>query len=116
MTDRLAMWQLVCDKLEQIEGMFDETMSNLEAAFAPDDVVGPTLPLPRYLELHERDIITKALAKHGGVIAETAEALGMKRTTLSERMKRLGIKGHEEDAEERILSEEMRLRFLSLLR
>jgi DNA-binding NtrC family response regulator len=62
---------------------------------------GETLPqeLPQrkgadlydYLRICERDHIEAALAEHEGRIAATAEALGLSRKNLWERMKRLGM-------------------------
>jgi DNA-binding NtrC family response regulator len=62
---------------------------------------GQTLPSDRpeardaglyeYLRACERDHIETALAEHGGRIAATADALGISRKNLWERMKRLGM-------------------------
>jgi two-component system, NtrC family, response regulator HydG len=47
--------------------------------------------LYEYLRACERDHIETALAEHGGRIAATADALGISRKNLWERMKRLGM-------------------------
>jgi two-component system response regulator AtoC len=47
--------------------------------------------LAAYLESTERDYIQSVLRQHSGQIARTAEALGISRKNLWERMKRLGI-------------------------
>ena len=49
--------------------------------------------LNRLLEDYERRIIIAELERAGGVIARAARALGMDRTTLSRRLRRLGIGG-----------------------
>lgn len=47
--------------------------------------------LKTHLERVERDIISRALKENFGVIAWAADSLGMRRTTLIDRMSRLGI-------------------------
>lgn len=49
------------------------------------------ITLPRLLELHERLIIVQTLTRHGFSRSRTATALGISRTHLWRRMKRLGI-------------------------
>jgi transcriptional regulator with GAF, ATPase, and Fis domain len=44
---------------------------------------------------YERQIITEELARAGGVLAAAARALGVDRSTLSKRCKRLGLRGTE---------------------
>ncbi|MBP0445380.1 sigma-54-dependent Fis family transcriptional regulator [Roseomonas sp. SSH11] len=51
----------------------------------------PVLSLADARDAAERDHIRRMLVRFGGRIAETAQALGVSRTTLWERMKRLGI-------------------------
>ena len=48
--------------------------------------------LARALEAYEREIIVTELHRAGGVIARAARELGMDRTTLSRRLRRLGVK------------------------
>ena len=49
---------------------------------------GCTTRWPRY----ERQLIEAALRAHGGVQKQAAELLGLKPTTLNEKIKRLGIR------------------------
>ncbi len=69
----------------------------------PDDVVKEPSPVPgvalrpgmsyqQAVEEYEKSLIRAALAESSGVQRRAAELLGMKPTTLSERMKRLGIR------------------------
>ena len=48
-------------------------------------------PLAERVASYERQLIIEALRKHGGSRTETAEALGVGRKTLYEKMKKLGI-------------------------
>lgn len=60
----------------------------------PDDVAGSWARLQREraaLEDLERQIVTLALARHGGVVARAARDLGLARTGLLSRMSTLGI-------------------------
>lgn len=50
-------------------------------------------PLEEQLMTQERATVKAALDAAGGVIADAARALGMERTTLSRRLKRLGLTG-----------------------
>jgi two-component system response regulator AtoC len=49
--------------------------------------------LSTILEDHERELIRAELDRSGGVIARAARALGLERTTLTRRVKQLGLKG-----------------------
>jgi formate hydrogenlyase transcriptional activator len=58
--------------------------------------LGTSAPIPpaepaRTLQASERDLILRALREANGVVATAASALGMKRTTLNSKMKKLGI-------------------------
>ena len=106
----------LCEKLVSTEKMLSEALSNLEAAMSEDDVIGPALSLADYMRIHERDIIARAFEKWAYDMTLTAESLGIKRTTLLEKMKRFNITRNTPDVNERLRAEEMRLRFLSLLR
>ncbi len=56
------------------------------AQYLPDD----GLDLPKYLEDLERDLIRRSLARTGGNKHKAAELLGLKRTTLVEKLRRIG--------------------------
>jgi sigma-54 specific flagellar transcriptional regulator A len=49
------------------------------------------LPLKGLLELLETRLIKQALDKSDGVVAQAAEILGLRRTTLVEKIRKLGI-------------------------
>jgi DNA-binding NtrC family response regulator len=49
------------------------------------------LDLPAYLEAIERDLIQRCLHRTGGNRNRAAELLRIKRTTLVEKLKRLGL-------------------------
>jgi formate hydrogenlyase transcriptional activator len=62
----------------------------------PLAALGTSAPIPpaepaRTLQASERDLILRALREANGVVATAASALGMKRTTLNSKMKKLGI-------------------------
>jgi len=54
---------------------------------------GEGFDLKRHLGLIEEDLIRMALEETGGVIARAARLLGIRRTTLVEKLKRRGLKG-----------------------
>jgi transcriptional regulator of acetoin/glycerol metabolism len=67
-------------------------MSPLPAALAPAG--GPTSVMQAERadrERRERELLVRALAAAGGNKAEAARALGMARSTLVSRLKRLGL-------------------------
>ena len=55
----------------------------------------PSRPLADYLMDCERDYLRMVLEQHGGHITHTAEALGITRKTLWEKMRRLGLQARE---------------------
>ena len=60
---------------------------------SPADVLATCkgMPLKEYLESIEIALIDAALKQAGGIVAHAAETLQIRRTTLSEKMKRYGI-------------------------
>ncbi|MBI4757137.1 MAG: sigma-54-dependent Fis family transcriptional regulator [Betaproteobacteria bacterium] len=56
----------------------------------------PSPPLAEYLMACERDYLQVALQRHGWHMTHTAEAMGITRKTLWEKMRRLGIQAREE--------------------
>jgi len=52
---------------------------------------GPGHGLKDYLSEIEEQLIRKALAESSGTVAEAAKALGMRRTTLVEKLRKFGI-------------------------
>ncbi len=65
----------------------------MAGAMAPRDVIAACngMSLKEYLESIEIALIDAALAEAGGIVAHAAERLQIRRTTLSEKMKRFGI-------------------------
>jgi DNA-binding NtrC family response regulator len=57
----------------------------------------PVLPLREALEDSERRIILAALTRHQGRRKETADELGVNRTTLFNKMRKYGLMAHEFD-------------------
>ena len=59
------------------------------------EVEEPTVArsLSRILEDQERELIRAELDRAGGVIARAARALGLERTTLTRRLRQLGLRG-----------------------
>jgi len=60
---------------------------------SPEDVLAACngMPVKEYLESIEIALIDAALKQAGGIVAHAAETLQIRRTTLSEKMKRYGI-------------------------
>jgi len=56
-----------------------------------DPEFGPGRGLKDYLNDIEEQLIRKALAESGGIVADAAKALGMRRTTLVEKLRKFGI-------------------------
>ena len=68
------------------DGLFrEEYFQAKEAAF------GDGFGLKEYLNAIEEELIQKALAESGGTVAGAAKALGMRRTTLVEKLRKFGI-------------------------
>jgi sigma-54 specific flagellar transcriptional regulator A len=68
------------------------------AAAAPELATDPELPpdgmdLRAYLENLERRLITQALASAGGTVAHAARLLGLRRTTLVEKLRKYELTG-----------------------
>lgn len=59
--------------------------------YAQNQTIGESINLPEILKGIETEIILNALKLSGGNIAESATLLGIKRTTLQEKIKRHGI-------------------------
>jgi len=64
------------------------TFGQLEAQSLPDQGID----LKAHLASLEAEYIEEALARSGGTVSKAAAMLGMQRTTLVEKMKKLGIK------------------------
>jgi len=97
----------VHDPLAELKNLADEDLP--EAANAGDElavpaVAGNVLPmqaavalpeegmdLRAYLENLERSLITKALEAAGGTVAQAARLLGLRRTTLVEKLRKYGL-------------------------
>ncbi|AWB67367.1 sigma-54-dependent Fis family transcriptional regulator [Saccharobesus litoralis] len=68
------------------DGSDEENTAQL-IAYLPEEGIN----LKEYLAELEIDLINQALAMHAGVVARAAEVLGIRRTTLVEKMKKYGI-------------------------
>ncbi len=64
----------------------------LVPAVSPQRPSAPSGPLAEAVDAQERAMIDAALQAAGGVIADAARALGVERSTLSRRVKRLGLR------------------------
>ena len=69
-----------------------ETVVQTWASIAPLDVAIPEegFDLPGYIDRLEREVIARALEKTGGNKGAAAKLLNLKRTTLVEKLKRMG--------------------------
>jgi DNA-binding NtrC family response regulator len=72
--------------------------SALADSLAADSVALAPLALKQLLAEAEATLIAQALAASNGTIAESARLLGLKRTTLVEKLKRMGLKAANEAA------------------
>ncbi|MDI7247987.1 MAG: sigma-54 dependent transcriptional regulator [Bacillota bacterium] len=63
------------------------------AGGAAVDAAGGEMEFDEAVDSYKRELISRALERAGGVQARAAEILGIKRTTLNEMMKRLGMTG-----------------------
>jgi DNA-binding NtrC family response regulator len=80
----------------QIElGDLPPTVQAAGASIAPVETPIPEegFDLPGYIDRLERDVIARALEKTGGNKGAAAKLLNLKRTTLVEKLKRLGARG-----------------------
>ena len=69
----------------------DSTSDEEDSAAQSDAVEGPMPRLEEFLRLQEREFIRQALQRHDFQIGVTADALGISRKSLWERMKRMAI-------------------------
>jgi sigma-54 specific flagellar transcriptional regulator A len=53
------------------------------------------MDLRAYLNDIEHGLIVEALARSGGTVSQAARLLGLRRTTLVEKMRRFGLSGNE---------------------
>ncbi len=83
--------------VRELRNVADRCVLGIEAGVAPFAVAataGPR-PLAETVEVFERALIADALARNGGSLARTAEALGVAKTTLHDKIRkyRLGEQG-----------------------
>lgn len=78
-----------------LEDLPAEVAATLSPGFAQPD----SAPLKQALQLPEKQIILQMLETHNWSRQETAKALGINRTTLYKKMKRLGIREPQETAD-----------------
>ena len=69
---------------------FDDD-STEEASLAPASLPADGVDLKSLLQELEQQYISQALEREGGVITRAAQLLGLQRTTLAEKMKKLGM-------------------------
>jgi sigma-54 specific flagellar transcriptional regulator A len=100
-----AMPPAAADPLAELKSLSDADGSAAEplpatappAAHAPPDLDTPVelpdggMDLREYLENLERRLISKALASAGGTVAQAARLLGLRRTTLVEKLRKYGL-------------------------
>jgi DNA-binding NtrC family response regulator len=72
--------------------------ARLAQSLAAEARIAPGVELKRLLAQAEATLIAQALEASNGTIAESARLLGLKRTTLVEKLKRLGLKAANEAA------------------
>jgi len=83
--------------VRELRNVADRCVLGIEAGVAPFAVSTPAGPRPlaETVEAFERALIADALARNGGSLARTAEALGAAKTTLHDKIRkyRLGEQG-----------------------
>jgi len=83
--------------VRELRNVADRCVLGIEAGFAPFATEAPAGPRPlaETVEAFERALIADALARHGGSLARSAEALGVAKTTLHDKIRkyRLGETG-----------------------
>jgi two-component system C4-dicarboxylate transport response regulator DctD len=83
--------------VRELRNVADRCVLGIEAGVAPFAVAAPAGPRPlaETVEAFERALIADALARNGGSLARTAEALGVAKTTLHDKIRkyRLGEQG-----------------------
>ncbi len=91
--DHRLLPQRYSGNYEAIPARAGNSANVMAAAMAPHDVISACngMSLKEYLESIEIALIDAALAEAGGIVAHAAERLQIRRTTLSEKMKRYGI-------------------------
>jgi DNA-binding NtrC family response regulator len=67
------------------------TESPLHAVRSAPTPVLPARPLPDAVEEYERGVILESLRRHQGVVAKAAEALGISRTNLHNKLRKHGL-------------------------
>jgi sigma-54 dependent transcriptional regulator, flagellar regulatory protein len=77
------------DREAGLQAMSDQ--DSLPAGEAEEPGFGPGRGLKDYLNDIEEQLIRKALGESGGIVADAAKLLGMRRTTLVEKLRKFGI-------------------------
>ena len=83
--------------VRELRNVADRCVLGIEAGVAPFAAAAPAAPLAlaESVESFERALIADALGRHGGSLSRTAEALGVAKTTLHDKIRkyRLGEQG-----------------------
>jgi hypothetical protein len=95
--DALARILDLCEHMQRDQAAIQATARDLFSALAATRMPGrpraPRIPLslPRLLAAYERSLVLWALARSRGEQTTAARLLGIRATTLNEKMKRMGI-------------------------
>ena len=73
----------------------DSEVRIVDATLAPSSLPADGIDLKGHLNTVERDLISRALEQAGGVVQKAAESLGLRRTTLVEKIRRHGLRAEE---------------------
>jgi two-component system NtrC family response regulator len=85
------LWNKLMSAMVMAEGPYI-TAEDLGLGLATDSRGDPVTPLRAAVQRLERQIITQALALHGGNLTRVAEELGISRPTLYAHLRRYGIR------------------------
>ena len=79
--------------VRELRNVADRCVLGIEGSLPPFGAPAPAGPrhLPETVAAFERALITDALARHGGSLARAAEALGLAKTTLHDKIKKYRI-------------------------
>ena len=79
------------DEIEDVDEAVETTMTAMSATSATVGLPVEGLDLKEYLYSIEKNLIQEALARTGGTVSQAARLLGLRRTTLVEKLRRFGM-------------------------
>ncbi len=96
-SDPLRTHQLIAyqwpGNVRELRNVADRVVLGIESGAPPfgDDIAEQARPLSEAVEAFERALITEALQRHKGSLVRSAEALGVAKTTLHDKIRKYGL-------------------------